>query len=140
MRTRNKILLLGVGLIVLSIFYFMKEYSRTVANLADVPPQEKLVATELAKAYNENEMTAEKKYAGKIIEVTGVISSIYNEADTIVNVLLNIDDSLPKISCSMESSEIPAIKKYASHQSIIIKGYCTGYLLDVKMNRCVIIK
>lgn len=141
MRKKNKILLPVVGLVlVVVIFYLMNEYSRSVANLADITPQEKMDATELAKAYDENEMAADKKYAGKIIEVTGVISSIYNEDDTIINVLLNTDDFLPKISCSMAVSEIPAIKKYTIHQPIIIKGYCTGYLLDVKLNRCVIVK
>ena len=139
MKRKTKILLTAIAVILLiAVAYLVKEYDRKPADVADIIAAEKTTAFNLLKAFEDSEPIANKKYAGNIIEVTGTISSIYNEADTIVNVLLETGDPLHTINCALATKEISGIKKYKPGQSITIKGHCTGFLLDVELNRCVI--
>ena len=141
MNRKIKILLVAVAVIILiAVAYLFREYNRTPTNVADITAAETISAPDLIAAFENNETLANEKFTGKIIEVTGVISSIHNEADTVVSVRMETGDPLHKINCALAKNEMAEIKNYATGQSIAIKGYCTGYLLDVELNRCVIKK
>lgn len=140
MRKKNKILLISFALIlIISIAYLYKEYNRAPADLTNVNPVEKLQADQLMKAFEKDEKMANQTYSGKVVEVTGEISSINNVADSLVSILLETGNPMHQISCTLAPSEIPKIEKYGPNQMITIKGFCTGYLMDVELNRCVII-
>ena len=66
-------------------------------------------------------------------------SEIDNENDTLVNVYLGDSTLLEKVSCSMDMSKSEEYKKLKPGQQISINGFCTGYLQDVELNRCVIL-
>ena len=141
MNRKVKILLVTIAVIILiAVAYLFREYNRAPSDIADITAAETLTATDLIASFENNETLANEKFTGKIIEVTGTISSIHNEADTVVNVRLETGDPLHKINCALAKSEMAGIKNYPTGQSITIKGYCTGYLLDVELNRCVIKK
>ena len=140
MKKRNKILLILISiLLVVGVVYLFKEYTRAPADLSVINPIEKLKAAQLMNAFENDEKMSNEKYSGKVVEVTGVISSIYNEADTLVRVLLETGNLIHQINCTLASSEIPRSKKYKNNQVITIKGFCAGYLMDVELNRCVIV-
>jgi len=42
------------------------------------------------------------------------------------------------VSCLMDSSYIKLKKVFTPVAQITIKGICTGYLMDVELNRCVV--
>ncbi len=124
---------------VLGVFYLFKEYTRAPADLSDINPIEKLKAAQLMNAFENDEKMGNEKYSGKVVEVMGTIYSINNEADTLVRVVLETGNPIHQINCTLASSEVPKSKTYSSNQVITIKGFCTGYLMDVELNRCVIV-
>ena len=140
MKKKNKILIILIPfLLVVGVVYLFKEYSREPADLSDIKPIEKLKATQLMNAFEKDETKGNEKYSGRVVEVTGVISSIDNEEDTLVRVVLETGNLIHQINCTLASSEISISKKYNPKQVITVKGFCTGYLMDVELNRCVIV-
>ena len=120
--------------------YGYKEYNRKPTDVAGITPAAKLSADEIVNQYNSDEATANKLYLGKTIQVSGTITEITNQQDTLVNVLMGDTSAMHKVSCLLEPAYIAAIRQYNAGQQIIIKGICTGYLMDVELNRCVIVK
>ena len=140
MKKRNKNLFIIIPVILLTgALYIFKEYVRAPADLSGINPIEKLEAAQLLNAFEEDETIGNEKYSGKVVEVSGVISSIHNEADTLVRVVLETGNPIHQINCTLASTENPKSKDYKSNQVIIIKGICAGYLMDVELNRCVIV-
>jgi len=94
----------------------------------------------LLELYESDEAKANQQYLGKAIEVTGAIDEINNQQDTLVNVMVGESSLMHKVSCLLDNRYIASIRNYRVGQQIIIRGICTGYLMDVEMNRCVIIE
>jgi hypothetical protein len=91
-------------------------------------------AEELALDYTKNEALADKEYLDKPLQVTGLISDIAsNQRNKQVIVLQGTDIS--GVQCTLDQN-IPSLKK---GNSIAIKGFCTGYLTDVILDRCIVI-
>ena len=130
------ILLLVAGLFA----YAYHEYTRKPADLSDVKSEASIQATALVDLYEKDEQGANKQYLGKAIDVTGLIAEIDNQKDTSVSVLLAGKDEMHRVSCLLNSNQLEKIKKAKTGDLISLRGICTGYLMDVELNRCVIIK
>lgn len=132
------IIIIGVIAAVAGI-YFYKEYNRKAADLTDAIPTEKVTATELVAAYDSDEAKANQKYLGKIIQVSGLIAEINNQQDTLITVSMGNADDMHKVNCLLEKTAFKDVKSYTTGKAIIVKGICTGFLIDVELNRCVIV-
>jgi hypothetical protein len=119
--------------------YFYKEYQRKPADITRVEPVAKINVATIVDLYENNETKANQQYLGKIIQVSGTITDINNQQDTLINISLGDSSSLHKVSCLLDKRHMNAIKKYKPGEAITIKGICTGFLLDVELNRCVIV-
>jgi len=128
------LILLGAGI------YFYKEFNRKAADVSNVEPAASLTAIVLVDSYESNEASANKLYLGKTIQVTGAIAEINNQQDTLVNVFIGDDNSMHKVSCLLDNYYLASVRNFSVGQQITIRGVCTGYLMDVEMNRCVIIE
>ena len=124
--------------ILLAVLYGIKEYNRKPTDLSKVNPEATISAVALITSFKENEATANKTFLGKTVLVNGIISEIDNENDTLINVYLGDSTLLEKVSCTMDMSKSDEYKNLKKGQQISIKGFCTGYLQDVELNRCVI--
>ena len=92
-----------------------------------------LTAMRLAAEYENNETVANKKYLGNAVQVSGTVSEVtVNQQNKPVIVLLGNDMS--GVQCTLQDNALN-IKK---GDSITIKGFCTGYLTDVIMDRCIV--
>ena len=119
--------------------YAYKEYNRKVTDLTHEKPQQTITASALLAAFKNEEENANKKFTGKTLLVTGIISEINNEQDTLLNIYLGEDNAIEKVSCIMDMRRKESFEKLKPGQPISIIGFCTGYLQDVEMNRCVIV-
>lgn len=132
----KKLLYFILGLIVaLIIAYFV------VLNLPKASSKNKdtVFKMEAASLYNEfvaTEKNANRKYIGKIIEVSGTVSEIEKDKQGATVVYLSTGDSFYSILCTLEkgTKSIPKI-----NEKTTIKGHCTGYLQDVVLNKCIVI-
>jgi hypothetical protein len=138
---RYRYIFLAILLIIVAVgVYAYREYHRKPAVLTEVAADAELSADSLLAAYSTNEDAANKKYLGKILDVTGEIASLGNEQDTVINILLGPKEGMSHVSCSVSATELSNLKSLAVGKSATIRGVCTGYLMDVELNRCVIVK
>lgn len=91
-------------------------------------------AVDLFLAFSENEQQATETYNGKVLEITGIVSSTATNQDGKKIVQLQTNDPLFGINCTMEKeSEIKEGK------TVTIKGVCSGFTTDVILIRCYLI-
>ena len=135
----KRIVLITLLIILFSAgIYIYKEYNRKPARLNNLPAVVNINADTLISQFALNEAEANKKYLGKVISVKGLINKIDNQQDTLLTILLGNSLLSTSVSCLMDSSYIKLKKVFTPGVQIIIKGICTGYLMDVELNRCVV--
>ncbi len=94
-----------------------------------------LTAAQLADEYGKDEPAANKKYLGNAVQVSGTVSEVsVNQQNKPVVVLSGSDMS--GVQCTMQE-EKAGIKK-GDH--ISIKGFCSGFLADVILDRCIVVQ
>ena len=134
----KRIVLITLLIILFSAgIYIYKEYNPDNI-LNNLPAVVNINADTLISQFALNEAEANKKYLGKVISVKGLINKIDNQQDTLLTILLGDSLLSSSVSCLMDSSYIKLKKVFTPGAQITIKGICTGYLMDVELNRCVV--
>ncbi len=109
-------------------------------NTFNLKAEYSLSAPELYSEYENDEDNANKKYLGKILQVKGKIVNI-KKFDS--NYEISLKDEMEGITCLVDSNYAVQQKKELDNlkpeQLISIKGQCNGYLMGVKMDRCVLV-
>ena len=86
--------------------------------------------------YNNNEIAADDKYKGKIIQVKGTIRDIGNDIMDEAYVTLIGDEFFGDVQCFFsDKSYLVDVKK---GQNINVVGYCDGLFINVIMKNCII--
>lgn len=141
MKLKRKYIWLSVSiLIIIAGAFAYNEYNRKPADLSDVKSQLNITADSLVMVFETDEQKANALYLGKPIDITGLIAEINNQQDTLVNVTLGKKNDLHKVSCLINVNHISEIKNYKVGDKIMLRGICNGYLMDVELNRCVVVK
>ncbi len=109
------------------------------ANIKGKDAAETISAMALYEAYSNNETQADKKYTGKVIQLTGEIDEIYSdENDEPVVVLRSNAGDLVSV-VTLESSEKGDIVSYQEGDQITLKALCSGKLMEVTLNKGLIV-
>ncbi len=133
------ILILAVAVAV-SVGIGVYMYYLPVKSLKNAKPAASVSATELLAAFENDEEAANTRYLDQIIEVTGIIESVSNEPDQPVQFTLDAGGLLGGVSCVMESGiALDGSPDGFVGKTATIKGSCTGYLMEVILDRCVIV-
>ena len=127
-----------VAAIIIASLYLYWQYNRKPANLVNTKPAFIVTASNLVNEFEIDEAAANIKYLGKIVQVNGTAASVAYSKDTLVNILLG--DGLHKVGCQFDKRHTVGKQKFQEMNIISVKGICTGYLMDVELNRCVIVK
>ena len=125
-----------LSLLIIGIFLFVIVLNLPKATTKNKAATIELDAIELLDDFIASEINANKKYIGKIIEVQGIISRIEKDKKGSSVIMLKTNDKIKSILCTMENEP----KGLAAGQQVKIKGICNGYLLDVVLNRCNLVK
>jgi hypothetical protein len=119
--------------------YFYKEYHRRPADMALVKADKKIDAAKLVTAFTENETVANKLYLGKTLEVTGTVTETEQPNDSLINIFLGGGVAFNQVSCLFDT-RLNKFKDPQAGSILTIRGVCTGFLSDVELNRCVMVK
>ncbi|HEX7903779.1 MAG TPA: hypothetical protein VF487_07865 [Chitinophagaceae bacterium] len=145
--TRKK----SIGIIVLIIavavaWYGYKEYTRTPKDLFHAKADFVLSSAQLLHEYETNDSSANNRYNGKIIEVTGNIKKVEKDEQNFYTIVLGDSLSLNTIRCSMDTAHQQDAAVLVQGSSATMRGACTGYNkdemglgADVILNRCAVI-
>ena len=96
---------------------------------SDSNPSVTISASKLYKEYNENEIAADEKYKGKIIEVTGVIRDIGNDIMDNAYITLVGNEYFGDIQCYFNEKSVVA--KLSKGKKITVIGSCSGLMINV---------
>jgi hypothetical protein len=113
-------------------YLYNKPHQSAVGQTAD----QSVAANVLYQQYEKNERAADSMYAGKVIEVKGVLASVdvTGEADILE---LSPQATGGGVSCEMFAHDKGTTPVYpAIGSSVTIKGKCTGFLMDVNLVDC----
>ena len=94
-----------------------------------------LTATQLSQEYEKDEAASNKKYLGNVVQVNGTVSEV-SLSQQKKTVILLTGSGMSGVQCSLQE-EVPGIKK---GDRVTIKGFCTGYLTDVIIDRCILVQ
>lgn len=138
MKKNIKILLFSVLMIALAgiaVAYYM--FNMKHADMAAAKPDFVLTAAELGKAFEDNEAEATGKFNGKILEITGIVSSVSQGKDNTISISLKTGNEMSSVICTFTTAfDSPEIKP---DMEMTARGECSGFLMDVLLNNCTII-
>jgi uncharacterized protein YpmB len=137
--TRSKTTYIIAAIVVLAIIVllawkwaFRPSESSVGSHKAEISMQ----ASDLVMEFTTNEESANSKYLNKIIEIKGIVNSVEVKGQEIT-IYLRKEKDLSGVLCSFDKSAIdPAVIKKG--EEVSIKGLCSGYLMDVVFNKCVL--
>lgn len=137
MKKNLKIALIVITIIALSgaaAGFYM--FNLKPKDLGKVKPDFIVTASELQSSFEENETAAALKYVNKIVEVSGEVGSVEPGENNSVNISLKTNSSFSSVICTFPSGAVSGSIKEGSQ--ISIRGECSGYLMDVLLNNCVV--
>lgn len=139
MKTYVKVALFFVSAIAITaILVALYYYNLKSANLAKARPDFIVTASALQKAFEDNEATASTMYINKVLEVTGKIASVKPAENRAVSISLKTESELTSVICTFHSVSDPAI--FRAGDEITLRGECSGFLMDVLLNNCAVIR
>jgi len=134
-RSKRTIFLIAALCIVVLIFVAYKMYTKPHRSVERERGIE-MTASQLFDAFAQNEALANVEYLDKVMEVTGKVSEIGVNLDKKPIIMLETNDMLFGIRCTMADSLL-AIEPGST---VTIKGICTGYLSDVVLTSGIIVE
>lgn len=112
-------------------------YNKPHADLASTAPDFTISANTLYEDYEADEVAADAKYLGKILEISGRVQTSDNDQENNKKIILNTGDPLSEIQCIMAENNHEEVE---IGEEISLRCICTGKLMDIVLNKCVLIK
>ena len=135
-RLRYFVTFLILGMLV-AIAAWKYAFKKSELSMASRKTDITIEASLLLQAFESNEDSANVRYLDKILQVSGTVESVLEDSLG-YSVYLKEKDALSGIMCSFDKSAFdPALVKNGSQ--VTVKGLCTGYLLDVVLNKCSVV-
>ena len=137
MKTSVKITLFVVFFIaVAGIGVALYLYNLKPADLSKVTADYTISSSTLLADFEKDEAAATTKYVNKVIEVTGIVATVLPGSDNSLTVSLLTGNKGTFVICTFVLKNInPSLKV---GENITVRGKCSGYLMDVLMNDCVL--
>jgi DNA/RNA endonuclease YhcR with UshA esterase domain len=125
-----------IGILVLGIigaFIAYKMYNKPHVNVEEASADISITADKILNDFSSDENSANLKYLDKIIEVKGVVSEINIEKGIIT---IETNDDFGSVLCHLSEEASRKISGLQEGQIIVVKGICTGFLMDVILVKC----
>lgn len=139
MSKKFKILLVFLAVaVIMAVVAWKFTFRSAETSVSSEVPAYTLEAASLLQSFENNEDSANALYLDKIVEVSGRVDAV--AADSLgYTVYLKEADAISGILCSFDREALDTAMIRAGG-TVAVKGRCSGYLLDVNLNRCAIVK
>lgn len=135
MSGKYRILISAASLaIIIAILVYLWTFRKTELSVNSKKADLEISAGELLQHFENDEVSANETFVDKIIIVNGPVDAVSEDSLTIT-VYLKEEDALSGVLCSFDKSVMSA-DELNKGDVVRIKGICSGYLLDVILNRC----
>jgi hypothetical protein len=132
------LLIVAVVVIVVAILAWSFVFKKADLSVSGQKVAFEIIAPDLLKAFEAKEDSANKKFNGKVISVTGTVAEVKEDPQNI-SVYLKEKEATSGVMCSFDKSAVKS-QDFKVGQQIRLKGICTGYLMDVLLNKCALEK
>ena len=132
----------GLVVVIFSIIAIASTEETIEVDIAGKSPEVTVTAHEINQAYEANEVAADVKYKGKVIQVSGVVEGIEKDfMDTIfVKLSAGGEFGYASVECYFGDSHQADAASLSKGQRVTIKGLGDGYLGDVMIRGCTLVK
>lgn len=135
MKSKLRLVLIFIVLALLAAAVTWKyTFRKSDTSVGDRRSDVEITVAMLVQAFESDEHAANAMYLDKIVTVTGTVESVTTDT-TAISVYLKESDALTGVICSFDG-KAAGISSLNKGMQVSIKGICTGYLMDVVMNRC----
>ena len=128
---------IGIGIAIaiswLSFLYVPKESN--LSKKADIT----ITATQLFQQFEQDEAASNATYISKVVEVSGLLQEISTDENGSTVLILAAGD-FGGVLCTLEASQKERASNLQIGKEITVKGVCTGMLMEVVLNKGVIVK
>jgi len=122
--------------LLIAVAWGVYEYSRPHASAQDKKTEFIITSDSLYAAFTADETGADKKFMNKVLEVKGVVQDI-TISDRKPVVFLRTEGA-GVINCLMAMDSATVYSALKKNVTAIIKGKCSGFLMDVNLVDCVL--
>lgn len=122
---------------IVSLLFIINLYNKPFVDTKNSTPKFKVTSQEVLNDFDADEKLANEKYVDNLILIKGVIGYISYE-NGISIITLKGESDFPNIICHMLPDANLDVLKLKKGEQIMVKGICTGNLIDVMMVRCVL--
>ena len=112
-------------------------YTKPRSGASDMKTAYVVDAKNLFAEFSTDENAANAKYLGKAIEVSGTIRSVETDDRGTMNVGIETNE-MGAVNCQFEKKD--QMPDLAAGKNIQLKGVCSGFLMDVVLVDCEILK
>lgn len=133
-RSVKIILVLVLVVFIAGTVYFLRTWYMPHRDVKD----EKAItqtAQGIIDAYNSNEKQANTLYLDKAIEVSGEVTGVEKTQQGKTVVSLKTTDPMAGVRCTMKEDAVVKVG-----DQIRVKGICTGFMMDVTLIDCYVLK
>lgn len=115
----------------------MYMYNKPHKAMENMESTASLTSLEIIRAYQENEQLANEQFLGEVVTVNGVVQAV--EKNDGLTLILEGTDLMTTIRCQLDHlTDHPAFAGLNPGDEVAVKGICTGFLMDVVLERCII--
>ena len=132
----------GLVVVIFSIIAIASTEETIEVDIAGKSPEVTVSAYEIYQAYEANEVAADLKYKEKVIQVSGVVESIGTDFMDTIYVSLSVGDEyeISSVQCFFADSHKADAASLSKGQRVTIKGLGDGYLMNVLLRGCTLVK
>lgn len=131
------VLLVSLLIIIVSVSAGLYLFYKKHADITKARPDFEITASELQKEFETNETASSQKFINKVLEVTGVISSINPSEGDKVNISLKTGNDMSSVICTLQDKA--GVSDLRPGNNVTVRGECSGFLMDVLLNNCAIV-
>ncbi len=130
---KRSFLLVAVVAIAVALVLGLRSFSAKVPQAEGRSADETTTAEALFTAFNSDEAAANARYNDKVVRVSGVVRSVQPAGDGRTTVTLETGDALGAVVCEFAAGADHGCTPGAS---VTLQGFCSGFNLDVLLQRC----
>jgi hypothetical protein len=127
-----------VAVVVFAVAAAALMYFKPHPSVKNAEPAFTLSALELIDAFTNDEASATMLYGGKVLEVTGILKAI-SFSDSSMVLQMGDTNRIESVSCYVYNGKQAHYASLRPGKSVRVKGFCNGMLLDVILDKCILL-
>ncbi len=134
---RKKFAYMVSSVILLTSIIFIMIYYKPHRSVKSEPAAFRVTVRQLVDSFSSDETRANNLYAGRVIEVEGRLKEMILNDSTLI-LLMGDSSQMTGVSCYLNKDQKQKYTSLRRGESVRVKGICNGMLLDIVMDKCIL--